>query len=107
TGESTSAATRPPHLSAAPPLSDRQRQPLYRAAFLLLDNLAAPPGVYLMQITVEPLQFDRLLPFPDRPAVASIGVQDPDLFTCHWHCLTGQPFTQPILTHTKFPEARS
>jgi hypothetical protein len=35
--------------------------------------------------------FDRLIPFPDEPAIASIGVQEPNLFTCHWLCLTHQP----------------
>jgi len=88
-----------PHTYRQPyPLADRQRQPLYRAAFLLLDHLEAPPGVYLLQIAIDPLQFDRLLPFPDRPAIASLGVQEPDLFACHWQCLTGQPFVTPILT---------
>ncbi|HAN46719.1 MAG TPA: hypothetical protein DCQ32_09245 [Cyanobacteria bacterium UBA8156] len=85
------------------PLSDRQRQPLYRSAFWLLDHLGATPGVYLMQISIDPLQFDRLIPFPDRPAIASIGVQEPDLFACHWRCITGQPFTTPILTQSENP----
>jgi hypothetical protein len=35
--------------------------------------------------------FDRLLPFPGEPALASLGVQQPDLFAAHWQCLRGQP----------------
>ncbi|WP_019499623.1 hypothetical protein [Pseudanabaena sp. PCC 6802] len=38
-----------------------------------------------------PILFDRLIPFPDEPAIASIGVQEPNLFACHWLCLTQQP----------------
>lgn len=38
-----------------------------------------------------PILFDRLIPFPDEPAIASIGVQEPNLFICHWLCLTNQP----------------
>ncbi|MGI0487182.1 hypothetical protein ACN4EK_17205 [Pantanalinema rosaneae CENA516] len=74
-------------------LSDEWRQPLYALGFRLLKTLNAPPAVYLMQfgITEETLYFDRLLPFPDLPAIASLGVQTPDLFRCHWYCLTSQP----------------
>lgn len=74
-------------------LSDRWRQPLYSLGHRLLKSLDALPGVYLLQFGIadEGLQFDRLLPFPDLPAIASQQVQNPDLFTCHWRCLTGQP----------------
>ncbi|MFW6264079.1 MAG: hypothetical protein ACOC3E_00970 [Cyanobacteriota bacterium] len=74
-------------------LTDEQRQPLYRLAYQLLDSLAAPPSVYLLQFTLgkKGIIFDRLWPFPAAPATASIGKQQPNLFTCHWHCLTGQP----------------
>lgn len=74
-------------------LSDRWRQPLYRLAQRLLTSLTAPPAVYLMQFGFAGGQvcFDRLLPFPALPATASIGVQTPDLYACHWRCLTHQP----------------
>jgi hypothetical protein len=39
----------------------------------------------------HPILFDRLIPFPDEPAIATIGVQEPNLFICHWLCLTHQP----------------
>jgi len=74
-------------------LPDNQRQPLYHLAYQLLQSLSAPPAVYLLQFgyNEQNLVFDRLWPFPGVPAIASIGVQEPDLFTCHWHCLTSQP----------------
>ncbi len=74
-------------------LSDRQRQPLYSLARQLLDSLQAPPAVYLLQFgwQDDKLAFDRLWPFPAAPAIASLGVQEPDLFACHWHCLMGMP----------------
>lgn len=74
-------------------LSDRQRQPLYRFGFQLLQQLAASPAVYLLKFGFwgETLCFDRLLPFPAEMAIASLSVQTPDLFTCHWRCLRGQP----------------
>ena len=74
-------------------LPDNQRQPLYHLAYQLLQSLLAPPAVYLLQFgyNEQNIVFDRLWPFPAAPAIASIGIQEPDLFTCHWHCLTGQP----------------
>jgi len=74
-------------------LFDHQRQPLYHFAYQLLQFLSAPPAVYLLKFSYsqQDIIFDRLLPFPDFPAIASIGVQQPNLFTCHWHCLTNQP----------------
>lgn len=74
-------------------LSDEWRQPLYELGFRLLKTLNAPPAVYLMQfrITDQTLYFDRLLPFPDLPAIASLGSQTPNLFLCHWRCLIGKP----------------
>jgi len=76
-------------------LPDNQRQPLYHLAYQLLRSLSAPPAVYLLQFAYneQELVFDRLIPFPDLPAIASIGVQEPNLFTCHWLCLTGQPIS--------------
>jgi len=74
-------------------LPDNQRQPLYHLAHQLLKFLSAPPAVYLLQFgwREKKIVFDRLWPFPAAPAIASLGVQNPDLFTCHWQCLTGQP----------------
>jgi hypothetical protein len=76
-------------------LSDRQRQPLYQFGFQLLQFLKAIPAVYLLQFSFqgETLCFDRLFPFPAEMAIASLSVQTPDLFTCHWRCLRGQPIT--------------
>lgn len=74
-------------------LVDVQRQSLYGLAQRLLRSLMAPPAVYLLQFGFhgETLQFDRLIPFPAAPAIASINLQEPDLFACHWRCLTHQP----------------
>ncbi|MDX2241344.1 MAG: hypothetical protein NW224_11720 [Leptolyngbyaceae cyanobacterium bins.302] len=74
-------------------LVDAQRQPLYQLGQQLVRSLSASPGVYLMQFGLQEnrVWFDRLIPFPDLPAIASVGVQTPDLFQCHWLCLTHQP----------------
>ena len=74
-------------------LSDVWRQQLYELAFRLLNLLDAPPATYLMQFGFvgERICFDRLWPFPAKPAIASVGVQVPDLFVCHWYCLTNKP----------------
>lgn len=74
-------------------LSDVWRQQLYELAFRLLNLLKAPPATYLMQFGFvgDRICFDRLLPFPAAPAIASVGVQVPDLFVCHWYCLTNKP----------------
>ncbi|MBE9221330.1 hypothetical protein IQ215_01345 [Cyanobacterium stanieri LEGE 03274] len=76
-------------------LGDNLRQPLYRLAHDLLESVKATPAVYLMQFRMvdENIIFDRLWPFPATPAIASINVQNPDLYTCHWHCLRNYPFT--------------
>ncbi|MEM9771152.1 MAG: hypothetical protein AAF889_06070 [Cyanobacteria bacterium P01_D01_bin.73] len=78
-------------------LSDRQRQGVYRLARQVLGALDAPPAVYLLSLgleakgkDIEKIWFDRVLPFPGEPAIASLGVQTPDLFECHWRCITGQ-----------------
>jgi len=86
-GEATSVYQQPVDLP------DNQRQPLYHLAYQLVQSLSAPPAVYLLQFgyNEKNLVFDRLWPFPAVPAIESIGVQEPDLFTCHWHCLTSQP----------------
>ncbi len=74
-------------------LPDKQRQTLYSLTYQLLQALEAPPSVYLLQFGWQGKEviFDRLWPFPAAPAIASIGVQEPDLFVCYWHCLTNQP----------------
>lgn len=74
-------------------LPDRWRQPIYALGRRLLQWLEAPPATYLIQFGwgEAGLCFDRLWPFPGIPALASVGIQDPDLLTCHWYCLTGQP----------------
>ena len=74
-------------------LSDRHRQPLYNLAASLLTSLQAPPAVYLLQFGLKDgnILFDRLWPFPAAPAIASLKLQQPNLFICHWCCLTGQP----------------
>jgi hypothetical protein len=75
-------------------LDDAARQPLYSFAYRLLDRLAAPPAVYLIQyqsLGATDFSFDRLFPFPTAAALASIDQQQPHLFDCHWLCLTQQP----------------
>ncbi len=83
-------------------LSDAQRQSLYELGYRLLRSLQAPPSVYLLQFGFEgqKLWFDRLLPFPAAPAIASLKVQHPDLFTCHWRCLTHQPLRELSISST-------
>ena len=73
-------------------LADSLRQQLYSLAYQCLEALEAPPSVYLLQFSVieQEIIFDRLWPFPAAPAIASLGVQSPDLFSCHWQCLTDQ-----------------
>jgi hypothetical protein len=73
-------------------LEDVDRQPLYQFGYQLLTQLIAPPATYLVRFSKAEtgIVFDRLCPFPAIPALASIGVQHPDLFDCHWRCITGQ-----------------
>jgi hypothetical protein len=80
-------------------LQDQHRQPLYQLAAKLLDQLQAPPAVYLLAFGLidGKLVFDRLLPFPAAPALASINVQQPDLFACHWRCLTNRPILELLI----------
>lgn len=74
-------------------LSDATKQQLYQMGHCLLQLLSAPPATYLMQFAFQDSEicFDRLWPFPAPPAIASLGVQEPDLFTCHWYCLNRLP----------------
>ena len=80
-------------------LSDAWRQPLYELGFRLLRSLAAPPATYLLQFGIQGQQicFDRLWPFPAAPAIASLEIQTPNLFACHWLCLTHQPILDLVI----------
>lgn len=83
-------------------LGDKQRQPLYQLGFQILKSIAAEPSVYLMQFGYSPdkeILFDRLWPFPAAPAIASLSLQQPDLFACHWRCLTKQPIKDIVIPH--------
>ncbi len=73
-------------------LDDIDRQPLYQFGYQLLTQLVAPSATYLIQFSKTDLEivFDRIFPFPATPALASLGVQHPDLFECHWRCITQQ-----------------
>jgi len=71
-------------------IPSRQRKSLHSLAKQLLDSLDAPPATYLLQFSLYKgeIVFDRLWPFPAAPALITLKTQQPDLFTCHWHCLT-------------------
>ena len=73
----------------------RQLKSLYGIAEQLLDSLNATPATYLLQFSLYngEIVFDRLWPFPAAPALITLKTQKPDLFTCHWHCLTNKPIT--------------
>jgi hypothetical protein len=73
-------------------LGDIDRQSINRFGYQLLTQLIAPPATYLVQFSKADtgIIFDRLFPFPAIPALASIGIQQLDLFDCHWRCITGQ-----------------
>lgn len=70
-------------------LAPAQSQKLQHLSHRLLENLAAPPAVYLLQFSLfnQDIIFDRLWPFPAAPAIASLSASTPDLFTYHWYCL--------------------
>lgn len=70
-----------------------QRKSLHTLADKLLDSLAAPPATYLLQFSLynSEIVFDRLWPFPAAPALITLKTQHPNLFNCHWSCLTQQP----------------
>jgi hypothetical protein len=71
----------------------RQLKSLHSLAHQLLDSLSAPSACYLLQFSLYngEIVFDRLWPFPAAPALITLKTQQPDLFTCHWKCLTQQP----------------
>ena len=74
-------------------IPSRQLKSLHSLAGKLLENLDAPPSTYLLQFSLYngEIVFDRLWPFPAAPALITLKTQQPDLFTCHWQCLTKQP----------------
>lgn len=80
--------------------SDAMRQQIYEMAYNILKFLNASPATYLMQFGSidREIWFDRILPFPAAPAIASINTQTPDLFACHWYCLTNQPIVDLTIT---------
>lgn len=83
-------------------LREHHRQPLHNLGYQLLRSISAQPGVYLMQFAFSPdkdILFDRLWPFPAAPAIASLNRQQPDLFTCHWRCLTKEPVVDGHFGH--------
>lgn len=86
-------------------LSDRWRQPLYQLGQRLLRLLDAPPSVYLLQFGFDhkQIRFDRLFPFPAAPAIASLNVQIPDLFTCYWKCITNQSILDLVISEIRDP----
>ncbi|MDJ0508726.1 MAG: hypothetical protein QNJ64_05680 [Crocosphaera sp.] len=73
-------------------LQKQLRRPLYDLAEGLLEDLDAPPSLYLLQFRLkgQNIIFDRLWPFPAAPAIASLTYPHPNLFTCYWQCLTHQ-----------------
>jgi len=80
---------------------DDKRQSLYHVGYQLLHALSAQPGVYLLQFGFQDdtLIFDRVWPFPAAPALASVGVQKPNLYTCHWQCLIEKPIRDLVISH--------
>lgn len=91
-------------------LSDALRQQIYQIGHRLLQLLSAPPAAYLMQFGFRSegsICFDRLWPFPAAPAIASLGIQEPNLFACHWYCVTNQPILDltiiPAVTNPTLP----
>jgi hypothetical protein len=86
-------------------LSNRLRKSLYHLANQLLKSLSAPSAVYLIQFSIHNSEiiFDRLWPFPAAPALASLRNQYPDLYTCHWYCLTKQPLLELAISGEIMP----
>jgi hypothetical protein len=80
--------------------SDQKRQSLYRLGYQLLDSFSAQTGVYLLQFGFQEdtLIFDRVWPFPAAPALASVGIQKPNLYACHWQCLIQKPIRDLVIS---------
>ena len=77
-------------------IPQRQRKLLHNLAEELLDSLEAPSATYLLQFSLYngEIVFDRLWPFPAAPALITLKTQQPDLFTCHWRCMTDRTISQ-------------
>lgn len=93
--------TQIPNLYHQPiPFPDHKRQPLYRLGYQLLDSLSVQAGVYLLQFGFqeETLIFDRVWPFPAAPALASVSVQKPNLYSCYWQCLIQKPIRDLVIS---------
>ena len=86
-------------------ISKRQRQSLHQLAEGLLESLSALASVYLIQFSLHngEIVFDRLWPFPAAPALITTRTQQPDLFTCHWSCLTNRPISSLTVLDAKMP----
>jgi hypothetical protein len=86
-------------------LPNRLRKSLYHLANKLLKSLSATPAVYLIQFSIHnnEIIFDRLWPFPAAPALGSLRNQYPDLYTCHWYCLTNQPLLDLAISEEIMP----
>ncbi len=86
-------------------LPDKHRQSLHHLASKLLDSLSAPPSVYLVQFSLysNEIVFDRLWPFPAAPALATLRGQQPNLFICHWLCLSQQPILDILISDNTMP----
>ncbi len=86
-------------------LPDKHRQSLHHLASKLLDSLSAPPSVYLVQFSFysNEIVFDRLWPFPAAPALATLRGQQPNLFICHWLCLSQQPILDILISDNTMP----
>ena len=74
----------------------RQRKSIHDLAEQLLASLSATPATYLLQFSLYngEIVFDRLWPFPAAPALITLKTQQPDLFTCHWRCMTNQKISK-------------
>jgi hypothetical protein len=73
-------------------VNKQHRKPLMTLARKLIENLKAPPSVYLLQFSVleGEIIFDRLWPFPAAPAIASLSNPEPNLYALYWQCIRKQ-----------------
>ncbi|TVQ58174.1 MAG: hypothetical protein EA366_07325 [Spirulina sp. DLM2.Bin59] len=83
-------------------LKDQRRQPLYALAYQLLRHYEAIPSVYMLKFALgeQDIIFDHLIPFPNPAALGSVGIQTPDLPTCHWLCLSEQPIRDVVISNS-------
>jgi hypothetical protein len=73
------------------PIGEKNFRSLTTLAERLLEDLNAPPSVYLLQFRSldREIIFDRLWPFPAAPAIASLHTKQSNLYTSYWQCLQG------------------